>query len=273
MDAGADVLKMLPFLFAAFIVIETLEHYSTELTGRILGKAKNAGPAAGALLGCFPQCGFSVMAANLYAGGIISVGTLLSVFIATSDEAVLILMGNPGQGGKILKLFAVKILIAVIAGYGTDIFLGKFISVPKAKGNLCGKCGCHENGGIFIPALRHTVKISLYLFFFTAVLGLCIEIIGIEKLSEYLLHDTWLQPAVTALIGLVPNCASSVILTELYLNDVISFASVISGLCTGAGVGLAVLFKMNGDKKESVKILFLLYGTGVLAGMIINMAG
>ncbi len=274
MDAGADVLKMLPFLFAAFMVTEALEHYSAEFTGKILGKAKSAGPVTGAILGCVPQCGFSVMAANLYAGGIISVGTLLSVFIATSDEAVLILMGNPGQGGKILKLLAVKILIGVIAGYGTDFFLWRTLSPMKKKGELqVKKYGCQDDEGIVVPAFFHTVKILLYLFLFTAVLGLCMEIIGMESLSKYLLHDTWFQPVVTALIGLIPNCVSSVILTELYLNGVISFASVMAGLCTGAGVGLAVLFKMNQDKKDSMKILLLLYGTGVLAGMLIQIAG
>ena len=132
MDAGADVLKMLPFLFAAFMVTEALEHYSAEFTGKILGKAKSAGPVTGAILGCVPQCGFSVMAANLYAGGIISVGTLLSVFIATSDEAVLILMGNPGQGGKILKLLAVKILIGV-AGVTPAILNQQQISVDHKR--------------------------------------------------------------------------------------------------------------------------------------------
>ncbi len=273
MDAGADVLKMLPFLFAAFMVTEALEHYSAEFTGKILGKAKSAGPVTGAILGCVPQCGFSVMAANLYAGGIISVGTLLSVFIATSDEAVLILMGNPGQGGKILKLLAVKILIGVIAGYGTDFFLKESVSRPEAKWNMRAKCRCREEEGILVSAFFHTVKISLYLLVFTAVLSLCILVLGQEELSKFLLHDTWLQPAATALVGLIPNCASSVLLTELYLNGVISFASVMAGLCTGAGVGLAVLFKMNQDKKDSMKILLLLYGTGVLAGMLIQIAG
>lgn len=271
-DTGADALKMLPFLFAAFLLIELLEHYSAEFTGKVLGRAKSAGPVTGAVLGCIPQCGFSVMAANLYAGGIISVGTLLSVFIATSDEAVLIMMGNPGQGREILTLFACKILIAVIAGYGADAFLAKYITVPKEKGNLCTDCGCHEEGaGILVPALRHTVKIFLYLFAFSAALNLCIEALGMERLSEYLLGDTWLQPAVAALIGLIPNCAASVILTQLYLSGVISFASVIAGLATGAGVGLVVLFRMNRNRRESMKILMLLYMIGAAVGMLLNL--
>ena len=274
MDAGTDVLKMLPFLLAAFLVIEALEHYSTEFTKKILKRVGSAGPAVGALAGCVPQCGFSVMASNLYAGGVISVGTLLAVFVATSDEAVLIMLGNPGQGKTILALLAVKVAVAVLAGYGVDSLLGKYISVSRENGNLCEHCGCHEHGaGIFLPALRHTVKIFFYLFFFTAALNLCIQTMGEERLSAFLLGDTWFQPAVAALIGLIPNCAASVILTQLYLNGAISFASVIAGLCTGAGAGLPVLFKMNKNRQESLKILAVLYGTGVLAGVLLKLAG
>lgn len=270
-DAGADVFKMLPFLFTAFLVIEALEHYSTEFTEKILKKVGKAGPVAGALLGCVPQCGFSVMAANLYAGGVISVGTLLSVFAATSDEAVLIIMGNPGQGKEILFLLAVKVAVAVVAGYIVDVFFGKYISTKKVSGGLCEHCGCHEhNAGILKPALRHTVKIFVYLFVFTLALNLCIELVGVKQLSEYLLGDTWLQPAIAALIGLIPNCAASVILTQLYLNGAISFASVIAGLSSGAGVGLVVLFKMNRNKKENMKILGMLYLIAVTAGIFVK---
>lgn len=269
LDAGADVSRMLPFLFVAFLIIEALEHRSVKFTEKALARLGKAGPAAGAALGCIPQCGFSVMAANLYAGGIISAGTLLSVFLATSDEALLIILGNPGQGKEILLLLAVKIVIAVTAGYGIDFFLGKYISNPKEEGNLCTHCGCHEhNAGILRPALRHTVKIFIYLFVFTILLNLCVEIIGIRKLSEILLGDTWLQPAAAAVVGMIPNCAASVILTELYLNGAISFASVIAGLSTGAGVGLVVLFKVNQNKKENFKILGVLYATGTAAGLL-----
>lgn len=271
-DAGADVSRMLPFLFAAFLIIEALEHYSAEFTGRVFAKMGKAGPAAGAVAGCVPQCGFSVMAANLYAGGIISAGTLISVFVATSDEAVLVILGNPGQGKRVLLLLAVKLVIATAAGYGTDFFLGKYIFVAKESGNLCKYCGCHEqNAGILLPALRHTVKIFFYLLVFTIFLNLCVETIGMRGLSEYLLGDMWFQPAVAALIGLIPNCAASVMLTQLYLGGVISFGSVIAGLSTGAGVGLIVLFKMNRNKKENLKILGVLYLTGAAAGLLMEL--
>ena len=265
-------MRMLPFLFAAFLIIEMLENYSAEFTGKVLGKAKNAGPVTGAILGCIPQCGFSVMAADLYACGIISIGTLLSVFIATSDEAVLIMLGNPGHSKEIAALFAAKILIAVIAGYTADIFLSEYISVPQKQRKLCADfCGRKKGVKILSEAFRHTTKIFLYLFIFLVILNLGIRMFGIEKLSEYLLSDTWLQPAAAALIGLIPNCAASVILTQLYLRGVISFASVIAGLCTGAGAGLIVLFRMNQNRRESVKIVILLYVTGASVGMILNL--
>lgn len=272
LDAGADVSRMLPFLFAAFLIIEALEHYSTEFTGKVIAKMGKAGPIAGAAAGCIPQCGFSVMAANLYAGGVISAGTLISVFTATSDEAVLVILGNPGQGKEVLMLLSAKLVVAVAAGYVVELFLGKYISVSKESGNLCEHCGCHEHdAGIVHPALRHTVKIFVYLFVFTVVLNICIETIGIQKLSEYLLKDAWFQPAVAALVGLIPNCAASVMLTQLYLGGAISFASVIAGLSTGAGVGMLVLFKMNQNKKENLKILGTLYAAGAAAGLMIEL--
>ena len=270
-DACIDVVKMLPFLYVAFILIEALEHYSTDFTEQILKKVGKAGPVVGALAGCIPQCGFSVMAANLYAGGIISTGTLLAVFIATSDEAILIMLGNPGCTGKVLPLLGIKIVFAVVVGYITDIFLSRYVTVHKESGGLCEHCGCHKSGsGILKSAWNHTVKVTIYLFLFTVVLNLCIEVMGIQKLSEVLLGNSLIQPAIAALIGLIPNCAASVMLTQLYLNEAISFASVISGLCSGAGIGLVVLFRMNKNKYENLKILGLLYAFAVAAGVILE---
>ena len=270
-DTGADSLRMLPYLFAAFIVIEALEQYSGVYTEKILLKVGKAGPAAGALLGCIPQCGFSIMAANLYAGGIISVGTLLSVFIATSDEAILIMIGNPDAFAKVGSLLAAKIIIAVIAGYLIGILLAKRISTPKENGNLCREWGGHdEEKGILRSAWDHTVKIFIYLFLFTGVLNFCVEVLGIERLSAFLLGDTMLQPLIAALIGLIPNCASSVILTQLYLEGAVSFASVIAGLCTGAGVGLAVLCKVNQDKQENLRVIVTLFASAVTAGVFLE---
>ena len=270
MDTTFDCLKMLPFLFVAFILIEALEHYSSDFTAKALAKVGKAGPVVGAVAGCVPQCGFSVLAANLYAGGIISVGTLLSVFIATSDEAVLIIMSNPERIREVGVLLAAKVIIAVTAGYIIDIFFRNQIATVKESGNLCKDCGCdEEDAGIWKPAWHHTIRIFIYLFIFTGILNLCIEIFGIEQLSKFLLGNTIFQPVIAAIIGLIPNCAASVILTQLYLNGAISFASVIAGLCTGAGVGLVVLFKMNRNRRENLKIVGVLFLVAVAAGMII----
>ena len=269
-DTTFDCLKMLPFLFVAFILIEALEHYSSDFTAKALAKVGRAGPVVGAVAGCVPQCGFSVMAANLYAGGIISVGTLLSVFIATSDEAILIIMSNPERIREVGILLAAKVIIAVTAGYIIDIFFQNQLATVKESGNLCKDCGCdEEDAGIWKPAWHHTIRIFIYLFIFTGILNLCIEIFGIEQLSKFLLGNTIFQTVIAAIIGLIPNCAASVILTQLYLNGAISFASVIAGLCTGAGIGLVVLFKMNRNKRENLKIVGVLFLVAVAAGMII----
>lgn len=274
LDTSLDCIKMLPFLFAAFLLIEALEHYSGNWAQRVLEKVKMAGPFVGALAGCVPQCGFSVMAANLYAGGIISPGTLISVFIATSDEAILIIMSNPEKIDKVGLLLIVKIALAVLAGYFTDFFLRGKIETLKDNGGLCKHCGCHEEkAGILLPAWRHTRKIFVYLFIFTAILNLCIEVLGMARLSAILLGDTIFQPIIASVIGFIPNCAASVILTQLYLNGAISFSSVIAGLSAGTGVGMIVLCKVNSDKNESFKITGLLFIYAIVAGISLGYIG
>lgn len=269
--AFIDCLRMLPFLFAAFLLIEALEHYSGRLITKVMQKIGRAGPIVGAAVGCVPQCGFSVMAANLYAGGVISVGTLLAVFLETSDEAVLIILGNPGRAGEVGMLLGAKVLIAVIGGYAADLFLKERLSSEKSCGNLCDHCGCHEaHAGILMPAWRHTFRLFAYLFIFTWILNLVIEVFGIEGLSRALLGDSVFQPVIAALIGLIPNCGASVILTQLYLSGAISFASVVAGLCTGAGAGLIVLFKVNRNRIENIKIMIVLYFMAVVAGLLLQ---
>ncbi|MDO5425968.1 MAG: putative manganese transporter [Eubacteriales bacterium] len=269
-DALLDCLKMLPFLFAAFLCMEAVEHYSGKRMNQMLEKAGHGGPVLGALLGCIPQCGFSVLASNLYAGGVITMGTLLAVFLATSDEAILLLLADPGHGGEILKLILVKVVIAVIAGYLVDLIFHRRKWTEDPMQEICHDCGCHDHHGIVRPALRHTVRIFLYLLVFTLALNILLDAVGIEQVSALLLGNTIFQPLIAALIGLIPNCAASVVLTELYLGGAISFASVVAGLCTGAGVGLLVLFRMNRDKKENFKILGLLYLIGAASGMLLQ---
>lgn len=269
MDALLDTAKTLPFLLAAYLAIEALEHYSKQYMNRTLVHVGKAGPLLGAVFGCVPQCGFSVAAGNLYAGGLITTGTLLAVFLSTSDEALLILMSHPGSGKLIGGLLFGKILIGVTAGYLIDLVFRRR-NAKKEIHDMCRSCRCSENSGIWRPALLHTLRISGYLLVFTFLVNLLLEIVGVDTLSSILGKDTLFQPFLAALIGLIPNCAASVMLTELYLAGSLSFAGAMAGLCAGAGVGMAVLFKTNRPMRENFQILFLLYGTAVLAGIVLE---
>ena len=264
-----DTVRMVPFLLAAFLILEAVEHYSNQYMNRVLGKVGKAGPVVGALFGCVPQCGFSVAAANLYSGGVITLGTLLAVFLSTSDEAVLILLGHPGSGRVIGQLLLGKVLIGILFGYLTDLVLRKK-KEEKHIEELCRSCGCSDHGGIVKPALRHTIRLTVYILIFTFVLTLLLEWIGTEALTAVLGKDAWFQPLVTAFLGLIPNCASSILITELYLAGGLSFASAMAGLCAGAGVGMAVLFRANHPMKENFAILGLLYGISAATGLLLE---
>lgn len=268
--AFLDTIRMVPFLLAAFLALEALEHYSNNYMNRVLGKVGKAGPAVGAVFGCVPQCGFSVAAANLYSGGVITLGTLLAVFLSTSDEAVLILLGNPGSGPVIVRLLLGKVLIGIGFGYLADLVL-RNKKEEKHIEDLCRSCGCSDHGGILKPALKHTVRLTAYILVFTFVLNVLLEWIGMDTLTAILGRDTWFQPLLTALLGLIPNCASSILITELYLAGGLSFAAAMSGLCAGAGVGLAVLFKTNRPMKENLGILALLYVISAAVGLLLEL--
>lgn len=275
-DTLWDALKTLPFLFLAFCIIELLEHHTGEKLNRFFARAGKGGPLLGALLGCVPQCGFSVLCANLYAGGVVTLGTLIAVFLSTSDEAVLLLAANPSAASDIFKLLLAKILIAVAAGYLVDLFARK----RKKDGNdlhlqeLCDHehCGCHEHGGVLRPALLHTGKIFGFLLLFTLLLNFAVELLGHERLESLLLADSIFQPFLAALFGFIPNCAASVLLTQLYLEGALQFGAVVAGLCTGAGAGLLVLFRENRNPKGNLKILIILYVAAVLSGVILQLA-
>lgn len=275
-DTILDSLKILPFLFLAFVIMEWLEHRANGKIERLFKTAGKAGPAAGALLGCVPQCGFSVLCANLYAGGVITLGTLIAVFLSTSDEAVLLLAAAPQQLPTLLKLLLCKVIIAVAAGYTVDFFSRR--SRRQSTGSLheiCDHehCGCENHKGIWIPALLHTVKIFGFLLLFTFLLNFLVVWLGQERLGTLLLHDSVFQPFAAALLGFLPNCAASVLLTQLYLEGTLGFGATVSGLCTGAGAGLLVLFRENRHVKDNLKILAILYAVAVVSGVLLQAIG
>lgn len=286
-DALMDSLKAFPFIFAAFLIIEFIEHHAGSKLQKALLKSDKNGPLVGALLGCFPQCGFSVLCSNLYAGGLLTIGTLLAVYLSTSDEAIILMLAHPNRYKDILFLLLAKIIIAVCAGYIFDaIYRKKAMHNPGRIIDLCDQdhCGCHQethedhehehthkHHGIWYPALIHSIKIWCFLAVFTVILNFVVAILGTERLSTLLLSNSILQPFFAALLGFIPNCAASVLLTELYLEGVLSFGSVLAGLCTGAGAGLLVLFRENRRPKDNLKILGMLYVAAIIPGVILHM--
>ena len=275
LDTLIDGIKLLPFLFLSYLLIEYIEHKSSKKIEKTLSKSGKYGPAVGALLGCFPQCGFSVTASNLFSGRVITLGTLIAVFLATSDEAIPVLLSHPNNWGEILKLLLFKLLIGMIAGFVIDLILRKKHKIQLTEHNthehiheMCKNCDCEH--GIFKSTLKHTLSTFVFILIVSFILNLVISLIGEENLSKVLMSDSIFQPLIASLIGLIPNCASSVLLTELYLAGNISFASIIAGLSTGGGLGLVILFKTNKNLKENLKILGLLYGIGTMSGISIE---
>lgn len=267
-----DSIKLLPFLFIAFFIIELIEHKLSDKSKKVISKSGKYGPILGSLLGLIPQCGFSVVATNLYITRILSLGTLISIYLSTSDEMLVILLSRNASISTILPLLGTKFIVGLISGFIID-FLLRNKKKEKQTYSICEDehCGCEEEENLLKSSLIHTIKTFIFIFIATFIITLVFELFGEEYLSKILLKDTLISPFITSLIGLIPNCASSVILTELYLSNSINFASVISGLLTGSGVAILVLFKSNKNIKENLTILSLVYGIGVITGIIITL--
>ena len=267
-----DSIKLLPFLFIAFLIIELIEHKLSNKSKKIISKSGKYGPILGSFLGLIPQCGFSVVATNLYITRIISLGTLISIYLSTSDEMLIILLSKNASINTILPLLLVKFSIGMISGFIIDFILRNKKKKQETY-SICEDehCGCEHEENLFKSSLIHTIKTFIFIFLATFLITYIFELFGEEYLSKLLLKDTIISPFITSLIGLIPNCASSVILTELYLSGSINFASIISGLLTGSGVAILVLFKSNKNIKENITILGLIYGIGVISGIIITL--
>lgn len=272
-----DSVKLIPFLFLTYLLMEFIEHKTKEKTKETIKKSGKFGPLIGAILGIIPQCGFSVSATNFYSARVITLGTLIAVYLSTSDEMLPIFLSEGVAVDIILKILAIKLIIGMIAGFLIDLVInlknkGKNVESDKIV-DLCEKEHCHCEHGIFKSALKHTANIFIFIFLITFVINIAIHIIGEDNIARVMLDRPILGPIISGIIGLIPNCASSVIITQMYLENIISVGTMISGLLVGAGVGLAVLFRTNKGIKENIRITVLLYSIGVISGIILELIG
>lgn len=273
-DTLIDSVKLLPFLFVTYIIMAYLEHKTSNKVKSAIQKSGKFGPLIGGLLGTIPQCGFSVAATNLYATRIINIGTLLSVYLATSDEMIPIMISEGIPIITIIKILGIKLIIAVIVGFLIDLIIQTRKNTEEEKiVDLCEKEHCDCEHGILKSALKHTVNIFVFIVIIIFIINMIVYFIGEENIANFLQANPVLAPVLASLIGLLPNCASSVILTQLYVQNVIPVSTMIAGLLVGAGVGLAVLFKMNKKLKENIEIVVLLVVIGTLSGIILQMLG
>lgn len=277
-DAVIDTVKLIPFLFLTYLLMEWLEEKTGEKAVSMIRRNGRWGPVIGAALGIVPQCGFSAAASSLYSGGLITVGTLLAIFLSTSDEMLPIMISEAVSPLIIGKILLTKIVLGLLFGIGIDT-LNKFRhrwkkDKEKHIHDLCEQDHCHcEEGNVFLSALRHTIQIVIFILIFTFVIGLLIELVGEDAIGTFLTSRPVTGVLLSALTGLIPNCGASVTITELYLRGILSPGQMTAGLLVGAGVGLMVLFRTNRRLVENLKITGILYLAGVLGGWIIELTG
>lgn len=279
LDGLIDGAWSIPILFLAYLLMELLEN-SRKLNEAILHRhSRKTGPLIGSVLGIIPQCGISGAAATLFSTGSISVGTMLAVFFATSDEMLPIMLSNLGKGVDLSDLLLIllgKAALAVFLGYTADLILKRFVRSQKDIHSFCERehCACEEEeGNVFVSALKHTLKIALMLIAVNIVLNILFEVIGVERLSGSILCMPVVGEVIVALFGLIPNCSVSVILTESYLSGLIGLGGLFSGLLANGGIGLLVLLRTNKNHRENLAIVTVLYLLSVLSGIAITLVG
>ena len=306
LDTLIDSIKLVPFLFLTYLAMEYLEHKAGEKTTHMVRKAGKLGPLIGGVAGVLPQCGFSAAASNLYAGRVITLGTLIAIYLSTSDEMLPILISEKMDIRFVLGVLAAKAVIGAVAGFLIDLLIreqkvhhghpehghkhGQEAEEDdhghaghhhdhEEEGHeeqehiheICEHENCHcEEDGIFLSAVKHTLQITFFIVIIGFVLNVVLHFVGEDALANLILNRSVLGPVLAGLVGLIPNCAASVTVTQLYISGVISLGAMMSGLLVGAGVGLLVLFRVNPDKKENLKIIGILYVIGVLVGIVIN---
>lgn len=278
MDTVKDTAMMIPFLFITYLAMEWLERRTEDQSVALLSRIGKFGHVAGAAIGLIPQCGFSAAAASLYSGGVITAGTLLSVFLSTSDEMLPIFISSSVGAGTIGRLLAAKFIIALISGIAVDVIarMVRHRSEEKHIHDLCERehCGCEEEeGGILHSALIHTLKITGFIFVVSLVLSLLMGTVGGDVLASLLTGAPVAGTIITGIIGLIPNCAASVLITQMYLEGLLTSGQLLSGLLVGAGVGLLVLVRTNNKKKENAQVIGTLLGLGIAWGILIDILG
>ena len=269
-DTLLDTIKLLPFLFVAFLIIEFIEHKLSNKQENIISKSGKLGPIVGALLGAVPQCGFSVLATNLYVTRIISLGSLISIYLSTSDELIPLMISHNAPITKILSIVSIKVVIGMISGFLIDLLIRK---TTKSDFVLCEDEDCDCDHSIIKSSLIHTLKIAFFILIITFLINILFHYVDLSFLESALKNNKILTPFIASLIGLIPNCASSVMISELYLNNLISLGTTLSGLLTGSRVAIMVLVRKNKNISENLFIIGLIYIIGVIWGLLFNFIG
>ncbi len=265
-----ETLKIIPFLFLTYLLMEFIEHRAGEKAEKFMQRAGVFAPVVGGALGAVPQCGFSAAVSNLFAGRIVSMGTVVAVFLSTSDEMIPILVSGRVSVGVVALVVLYKAVVGMSVGLLVDLVirLVRRNAEPINIDAICDEDNCHCERGIWYSALHHTATISLFVLVITFALNALVFFVGEENLGSILNDKPVISHIVAAVIGLVPNCAASVALTTLCTEGLISAGTMMSGLFSGAGVGLLVLFRMNKKLKENLIIVGIIVITGVIFGLI-----
>lgn len=277
LDALIDTVKILPFLFVCYLAMEALEHAAGGKSEQAVKKAGKFGPLIGSLLGALPQCGFSAAAATLYSGRVITLGTLIAVFLATSDEMLPILIAEQADITKILWILGSKVAIGMVTGFAIDLFLRfthKVGAIHFHIEEMCEENDCDCEDGVLRSAIRHTLQVTFFIFVITLLINGVIELGGGEDaLAAFLATNPYLSIVLSATVGLVPNCAASVIITELFLEGTLSTAAMMSGLLVSAGIGLLVLVRASRPTSRNIIIIVALWGVGIFWGVLFQLLG
>ena len=293
-DALKDTAELIPFLFATYVVISLLDLFASDKTTAAIQRAGHAGPLIGGVLGVVPQCGFSAMGASLYADRIVSLGTFVAVILSTSDEMLPLLLAEHVEAGLLARILVTKAVLGIILGFATDLILRAVLGRTSLAGvdeSDAGEgqdedaefdpsayscdCGCGEPltrgqtaWWVVVNSAYRTFQVVVFIFVVSVLLNALIALVGEDALASFLSGNAVVATLVSGLVGLVPNCAASVVLTQLYIDGVLGFAPMIAGTLVAGGAGYLVLFRMNGNMRENAAIVGIVYALGVCAGLI-----